>query len=296
MAYKTSRYGGGSGGRYGGGGFTLSFPPFTPVVKWLLGINTGIFLLFTLLGVVAQGTNGALLDWFALRPSDVLHGLVWQVVTYSFFHLGFWHWFGNMLALWMFGSAIESTWGSRRFLELFGVGVVGAALFSIAISYSGVLGNPNQPTVGASGGVYAVLIAFGMVLGENEIFLFPFPFRIKAKYFVAILIVLTVIFSLQEVGGVNHLAHLGGLLVGYLYVKFAPTKGLGFASSESYYGVRNRYYRWKRRRAARKFEVYMRKQNKPTNLGEYFDEYGNYKDPTMRPGDDKGDKDSPWVN
>lgn len=296
MAFRTNRSGRGYGSGYGGGGFTLSFPPFTPVVIWLLGINTGVFLLFALFGVVARDLVAESRTLLALTPSAVLHGYVWQLVTYSFLHIGFWHWFGNMLATWMFGSAIESTWGSRRFMELYGVGVIGAALFSIAVSYSGVLGNPSQPTVGASGGVYAILIAFGMVLGENEIFLFPFPFRIKAKYFVAILIVLTVFFSLQEAGGVNHLAHLGGLLFGYLYVKFAPAKGLGFAGTEGYYGVRNRYYRWKRRRAARKFEVYMRKQNKPTNLSDYFDEYGNYKDPTMRPRDDKGDKNSPWVN
>ena len=77
---------------------------------------------------------------------------------------------------------------------------IGAALFSVIISYSGVLGGPRIATIGASGGVYAILIAFGMVLGENEIMLIPFPFMIKAKYFIAILIVLTLVFSLQDTG------------------------------------------------------------------------------------------------
>jgi membrane associated rhomboid family serine protease len=296
MAYKTSRYGGGGGGM-GGGGFTLSFPPFTPMVKWLLGINTAIFLLFVLPGI-GRGLFERALEWFALWPAAVIHGWIWQLVTYSFLHQQLGHWFFNMLALWMFGSAIEGMWGSRRFLELYLVGVVGAALFSVVISFSGVLGNPNSPTIGASGGIYAILIAFGIVLGDNEIFLFPFPFRIKAKYFVAVLIVLTIIFSLREAGGTNNLAHLGGLVFGFLYVKYAPTRGLQTSASEGYFGVRNRYYRWKRRRAARKFEVYMRKQNKPTNLSDYFDEYGNYKDPTMRPKEEKrdGKSDSGWVN
>jgi len=302
MAYQRSRYGGGGGyGNYGGGGggLTLSFPPFTPMVKWLLGINTAVFLLYVLSSAVGgRGLFAQMVALFGLVPLAVVQGWLWQLVTYSFLHLGFWHWFGNMLALWMFGSSMEGAWGGRRFLELFFVGVVGAALFSVIISFSGVLGSPTAPTVGASGGVYAILIAFGTVFSENEIFMFPFPFRIKAKYFVAILIVLTVVFSLQEANGTNHLAHLGGLLFGYAYVKFAPTRGLRTSASEGLFGLRNRYYRWKRRRAARKFEVYMRKQNKPTNLSEYFDEYGNYKDPSMRPKEEKNDRksDSGWVN
>src|SRR5512140_1766791 len=119
---RTSNYGGGG---YGEGGRTLSLPPFTPMVTWLLGINTGIYLLMALLGVVAPGLNSVILHIFWLRPVDVVHGAIWQLVSYSFFHLGFMHWFGNMLGIWMFGSAIEGMWRSRRFLELFGVGVLG---------------------------------------------------------------------------------------------------------------------------------------------------------------------------
>jgi membrane associated rhomboid family serine protease len=300
MAIRSTRGFGGGGYGGGGGGFSLSFPPFTRMVLWLISINTGLFLLKVLTEFVRPDLWKQMELWVALFPVMVVHGYVYQVVTYAFLHVGFGHWFWNMLALWMFGSAIETTWGSRRFLELYFVGVIGAALFSVAVAYSGVLGKPGQGTEGASGGIYAILIAFGMVLGDNEIFLFPFPFRIKAKYFVAILIVLTVVFSLQEAGGTNNIAHLGGLVFGYLYVKFSGPRGIGFSASESAFGLRNRYYKWKRRRAARKFEVYMRKQNKPTNLSEYFDEYGNYKDPTMRPRDDKKDRgsssDSGWVN
>ncbi len=273
---------------------TLSLPPFTPAVTWLLGINTAVFLLFALLGVVSRGATAGIIDLFALRPTDVAHGYVWQLVTYSFLHLGFMHWFGNMLGIWMFGSAIEGMWRSRRFLELFGAGVIGGALFSVVISYSGVLGGPNVSTVGASGGVYAILIAFGMLLGENEIMLIPFPFRIKAKYFVAILIVLAIVFSLQDTGSTNNLAHLGGLLFGYLYVKFSPRGGLQIAGTEGYYGLINGYHKWKRRRAARKFEVYMRQHKRE----DYFDEYGNYKGPEEEKPPSKGDGDSGgrWVN
>src|SRR5579864_8796698 len=176
---------------------TLSLPPFTKAVTWLLGINTGVFLLMELLGVARIPVVGYVFDYWALRPVDVIHhGYIWQILTYSVLHAGFMHWFGNMLGLWMFGAAIESAWGTRRFLELYLIGVVGAAITTIAVSYSHLLGSPNQPTVGASGGVFAILIAFGVLFGDNEIMMIPFPFLIKAKYFVGILIVVTLAFAM----------------------------------------------------------------------------------------------------
>jgi len=222
------------------------------------------------------------------------HFKIWELVTYSFIHENFGHWFWNMLALWMFGSTFETSWGSRRFLELFFTGVVGAALTTIVLSFAHVLGNPNQSTVGASGGIFAILMAYGIVFGDNEIILIPFPFLIRAKYFVLILIVVTVAFAINGPSGTAYLAHLGGLLFGYLYVKYAPTKRAykSVSVSEWYYGLRNGYYRWKRRRAARKFEVYMREQH---DRDVKFDDLGNYVPPEDREKKNGGSK-SGWVN
>lgn len=271
---------------------TLSLPPFTRAVIWLLAANTAVFLLLELFSVGLPDIVRWVFDTLSLRPEQVvLHGWIWQLVTYSFIHAGFWHWFGNMIGIWMFGSAFEASWGTRRFLELFSFGVIGAALTTIALSYTHVLGNPNIPTVGASGGVFAILIAFGMVFGENDILLIPFPVAIKAKYFVAILIVVTLAFAIQGGGNVAYVAHLGGLFFGYIYVKFVPRRGLPQVGlTERYYGLRNHYYRWKRRRAARKFEVYMRKHNRTVE----FDEQGNY----IPPEEEKknGGSKSGWVN
>ena len=278
--------------RRSGREMTLSFPPFTTAVIWLLSINTAIFL-----GLTAFGSR-ATINWvfsnIGLVPSNaVLHLYIWQIVTYSFIHVGFWHWFGNMLGIWMFGSTFESSWGTRRFLELFSTGVIGAGLTTIILSFAHILSDPSIPTVGASGGVFAILMAFGLVFGENEIILFPFPFLIKAKYFVLILIVVTVVFAIQGGGTTAYLAHLGGLFFGYLYVKFAPTRGMfaGFSLSEWYYGMHNSYYRWKRRRAARKFEVYMRQHDRQVK----FDERGNYIPPEENEKKNGGSK-SGWVN
>jgi membrane associated rhomboid family serine protease len=279
--------------RRSGESMTLSLPPFTRAVTWLLAINTGVFLLMELLGLARLTTAVEFIfDHFELLPNAVIHGELWQIVTYSFLHIGFMHWFGNMIGLWMFGSAFEGSWGTRRFVELYFVGVVGAAITTIALSYTHVLGSPFIPTVGASGGVFAILIAFGMVFGENEIMLIPFPFLIKAKYFVAILIVVTLALAMAGGGNVAYVAHLGGLFFGYLYVKRGPRKGVNLGLAERYYSVHNAYYRWKRRRAARKFEVYMRKHDRDV----HFDEHGNYIPPEDDTHKGNGGSKSGWVN
>jgi membrane associated rhomboid family serine protease len=282
----------------------LSFPPFTKAIIWLLALNTGVYLLLALLGPTMPSVSLWIFGYLpqgipshlGLQPSQVVfHGWIWQLVTYAFIHAGFWHWFGNMIGLWMFGSAFESAWGTRRFLELYSYGVIGAALTTIALSFTHALGSPVTTTVGASGGIMAILMAYGIVFGENEIMMIPFPFLIKAKYFVAILIVITIAYTISGGGEIAYLAHMGGLLFGYIYVKWVygssrsiANKGLGL--SETYYGLRNSYYRWKRRRAARKFEVYMRKHDRTVQ----FDEHGNY----IPPDDDKknGGSKSGWVN
>ena len=273
---------------------TLSLPPFTKAVTWLLGINTGIFLLMELFGLAGfSGLARFVLYNAWLMPEDVVrHGELWQIITYSFLHQGFWHWFGNMIGLWMFGSAIESAWGTRRFLELYFIGVVGAAVTTIALSYARILGRPDVPTIGASGGVFAILIAFGILFAESEIMMIPFPFLIKAKYFVGILIVITLALAMTGGGNVAYVAHLGGLLFGYLYVRrgIKPVMKLGVA--EQFYSLKNSYYRWKRRRAARKFEVYMRQHDRQVN----FDEHGNYIPPEDDTRKGNGGSKSGWVN
>src|SRR5579871_4322 len=274
---------------------TLSLPPFTKAVTWLIGINTAVYLLKLVLELFGLHARTFAYDDLSLIPLQVVgHGWIWQLMTYSFIHFEFWHWFGNMIGLWMFGSAVENAWGSRRFLELYFIGVVGAALTTIALSYPHILGNPASHTVGASGGVFAILIAFGIMFSESEIMMIPFPFMIKAKYFVGILIVVTLAFAMGGGGNVAYVAHLGGLLFGWLYVRRGPKPALVNANvSERYYGLRNSFYRWKRRRAAKKFEVYMQKTE---NRQVHFDEHGNYIPPDDDPRKGNGGGKSGWVN
>ena len=101
---------------------TLSFPPFTQAVIWLLGINTAVFLGLSAFGSPLVSRLGGSSISGSCSELTVFHFAIWQIVTYSFIHFGFWHWFGNMLGLWMFGASFESSWGMRRFLELFFAG------------------------------------------------------------------------------------------------------------------------------------------------------------------------------
>ena len=275
---------------------TLSFPPFTRWVKRLILICAAVFLVQrVMLALVSRDLERAVEVYLGLVPALVVHyGFVWQLFTYSFLHGNLSHILVNMLTLWMFGSQEEQDWGSKKFLEFYFFCVAGAGLIAIAISYLPLPGaSPIVPIIGASGGIYGLLIAFGMLYGDREVLLFPFPFSIRAKYLVAIIIFIVVVATFQpSQSGVANSAHLGGLLFGFLYIKFVPRSGLLFGLSERYFSMRNDYYRWKRRRAAKKFEVYMR-QHHDRNV--QFDEHGNY----IPPEDDRktnGGSKSGWVN
>jgi membrane associated rhomboid family serine protease len=277
--------------------FSLSLPPFTNAVKWLVISNAVVFLLITLLKVVNYELSSIASGFLELVPQLVMRGYIWQLVTYSFIHIGLFHILFNMLALWMFGAQLESDWGSKKFTEFYFFCVIGAALTTIAVAYTGVGGvSPAAATAGASGGVLGILMAFGIIYANQEIMLFPIPISIKAKYFIAAIAFIELISAInaadprQRGDSVAYVAHLGGLLFGFLYVKFAPRRGLGYGLSEQYFGARNGYYRWKRRRAARKFEVYMKQHDRTVK----FDEHGNY----VPPNDDKknGGSKSGWVN
>ena len=286
------------------GSMGLSFPPFTPAVKQLLIANCAIFLLFALFNAIDSTAlmAGWLYAHLGLEGYAVVHGEVWQLVTYAFLHFGLLHLLFNMLALWMFGAQLEQDWGYDLFMQFYFFCVVGAALVTVLISFTGILGvSPRTLTVGASGGIYGLLLAFGILHGESEVMLFPLPFLIKAKYFVIGIIGLALYGALSSAHvpgqSVAYMAHLGGLLFGYVFLKFVPRRGFGYATSEQYYGLRNSYYRWKRRRAARKFEVYMRKHDSGGyKHDDYFDEDGNLKDPSATGGKKNGEGRSGWVN
>lgn len=252
---------------------SLSFPRFQGFTRAIVLLCTALYIVVQILKWIFPPAALAITDTFWLLPSDVMHGSIWQVATYALLHGTVSHILFNMLSLWFIGSYLETAIGTRKIAELFWVSVIGAGVCTVAFSYSRVLGaNPEVPTIGASGGIFGLLIAFAMLFGEQEFILFPLPFRMKAKWLAGIYILIA-LFSLLSGGGghIAYIAHLGGALFGWAYMKLAPRRGYVAGGSERYYAARNHYYRWKRKRAQRKFEVYMSKHDdhprKPGSFG-----------------------------
>lgn len=195
------------------------FSVFPPAVKHLLIINVICFVALS-----TSGIGKALFQYGALWPLGSGLFRPWQLVTYMFLHGGFMHIFFNLFALWMFGQSIENYWGTKRFTYFYFLTGIGAALLHMAI------GGGGGPTIGASGAVYGILLAFGMMFPNREIMLLFPPIPMKAKYFVAIFGAIELISGISRTNsGVAHFAHLGGMLVGYILIKYWGIK------AEEYY-------------------------------------------------------------
>jgi membrane associated rhomboid family serine protease len=218
---------------------------FPPGVKWLLIINTVVFLLLYLAGL--QRHASVLLALSA--EAAVRNFMVWQVFSYMFVHFGLWHLLFNMLALWMFGAPIEQQWGTRRFLKFYFLCGVVAGLCVLAANI--LVGDWGTPTLGASGAVFGLLVAFGVLFPETIILMF-FLFPMKAKYAVMIYVAVELITTFGPNTGVSTVAHLGGAAFAYLYLK-------GRIPVWRMPDLRARYNQWKLQRAKKKFQVYMRK-------------------------------------
>lgn len=267
----------------------LSFPPFAGVVRQIILITVALFFLLMLFRWVAPAAGAEIFILGALTPTAVTHGAIWQLVTYSFMSGGVLQIAFDMLSLWFIGAYLESSYGSRWFTEIYFISVVGAALTTIGISYTGIFHmTPLATTYGAQGGIFGLLAAWAVLMGDQKFFMFPLPIAIRAKYLVAVYILIALAMVVSGPSGFMYIAYLGGALFGYIYVKFAPRRGYAVAASQRAYSFRNWYYRWKRRRTARKFQVYMRKHNRNVQ----FDGQGRYVDP-----DEKSDpNDRRWMN
>ena len=225
------------GGRGGIGGFTF----FPPVIKFLLISNVAIFFLSSLFSEMTIGgmsVTGLLYKYFALWPIGTAPSpsapmfLPWQLISYMFMHADLSHVLFNMLALWMFGMELEQVWGSKKFSIYYTVCGLGGGIAHLIISP--LLGDTSWvPMVGASGAIFGLLIAFGLLFPDRPIYLYFF-IPIRAKFFVAGYMALEFYFLYSGSGGnISHLAHLGGAVVGIVYMLIsvgAPTILANFRS------------------------------------------------------------------
>lgn len=211
------------------------------VTKNLLIINVLAYLVGMLFGIHSGGFNDLFGLHFFLAPDFG----VYQLVTYMFMHASLSHLFFNMFALWMFGCIVERTWGARKFLFYYMACGIGAGLlqemaqfvqfymlaaenihgFSVSqimtVAKASAVGINLWTTVGASGAIYGILLAFGMLYPEERMFIFPLPVPIKAKFFVVGYAAIELFMAFSTSGdGVAHLAHLGGMLFGFLLIRY----------------------------------------------------------------------------
>jgi membrane associated rhomboid family serine protease len=201
-------------------------PALPPVTRTLILINVLAFLAQLVLGnwLVA---NFAL--WPISRAGDFgLSGVgrfqLWQLVTYAFLHGGLFHLLFNMLALFMFGSEIERVWGERRYLVYYLACVVGAAAAQVLVTSAHA--GPPYPTVGASGGVFGLLLAFAMMFPRRIIILIFPPIPMPAWLFVTVFGALELVFGVTGTqAGVAHFAHLGGMAAGFVLIQYWRGRG-----------------------------------------------------------------------
>jgi len=185
-----------------------------PVTQALLIVNVIVYLL--------QQMNGSPVDqWFALWPPGGFESRfqVWQLLTYSFLHASTMHILFNMLGLYTFGADLERLFGSRFFALYYLASVLSAGVLHLVIT--SWMGGPQVPTVGASGGVYGLLLAYGLYFPHRQLMLLIPPIPMKARTFVIVFAVVELFFGVTGTAkGVAHFAHLGGMLGGFLMLQY----------------------------------------------------------------------------
>jgi membrane associated rhomboid family serine protease len=229
----------------------------TPGVQLLLIANFAVYFLQLFIHYFRGAIPEHMFEmWFGLVPSGVIPGLrIWQPFTYLFLHSAdsVWHILVNMLMLWMFGRELELVWGRNRFLRYYFLTGVGAGLLNVIVRTVPTLwGRPPHdiPTIGASGAIFGIMIACAILFPDRRVYLFPIPIALRLRTVVAIMAALTFLgtFGLGD-DKVSHLCHLGGMLIGYLYLR-----------RDSYlYRLRNEVSDWKYQRNRKKFDVYINK-------------------------------------
>lgn len=206
---------------------SIMLPSFTPMVKRIIIVNTAIWVVAVLILQNFVLKEPFFYVWFGFTPYKVITEFaIWQIFSYMFLHgPGVSHILFNMLVVWLFGHELEKAWGSREFLKYYLICGVGAVVVYLPLSIYFMLTNQleslSQPVIGASGATFGLLLAYGYLYGERIVhFMMIFP--LKAKWFVTIIGAIQLVNLMNTgLGGEEaHLAHLGGLLVGYIYLRW----------------------------------------------------------------------------
>ncbi len=272
------------------GPITVSLPPFRGVTRRIILIAVAAFFGLLLLGLFQREGAGLSASLFSLSPATS-YKLIWQLVTYPFVNGAIGSLLFASISVWFFGSALEDELGSRWMGEFFLATTLGGGVLATlcALTLGGLL---NLSPFSIAGGLWpfslALLTVFAVLHADQELN-FNFILRVKAKYIAIIYLLVYLAVALASHQRFDAVLVLANALAGWMFLRFAPRRGLQFGANEAVYGWKNAWIRARRRRAARKFSVYMQKQGRDVR----FDDSGRYVDPDGKPRDPN---DRRWMN
>lgn len=267
----------------------MGFPPFRGAVRQIILASVAIYLVILLSAAFAPSVAQVILTLGVLDPAHIRQGWLWQLVTYPFTYVDPLQFALSLLGIYFLGGAVEDRIGSGRFYGLFCGSVILSGLAGFVLSLTGVVAQGTA--MGSGAAANAILMVFYMLFRGAPIMLFPIPIQIPVKWIVIFTAAIETAYLLLSHFALFYFVLLLGLGAGYVWYSVFLTRKPAVGLSEKYFSIRNSYYRWKRRRAARKFEVYMRDHDRTVK----FDEHGNYIPPEDLDKRNGGSK-SGWVN
>ena len=264
--------------------YEMGLPSFRGAVRQIIIATTAIYVVLLLLHGFSPAVLALIQGVGMLHPEAIRLGWIWQFATYGFIHEDPLNFVLAMVGVYFLGGPVEDRIGAARFYGLYIGSLVLAGIAGVVVAFLGVA--PGF-AFGAGAAANAILMVFYMQNRGAPIMIFPLPIQIPVSYVVIFTAAIETAYLFYYRFFLFYWVLLFGLAAGYVWYMGFLRRGTTVGVSERIYGLRNAYYRWKRRRAAKKFQVYMRKHDRNV----YFDEYGNYKPP-----DDKRDDRGGWVN
>lgn len=269
---------------------TVALPPFRGVTRRIILLSVGMFFAVLIMRLLSTETGGTIAALLSFEPA-LAYKLVWQLVSYPFINVSILGLLFAALSVWFFGSSLEDELGSRWMAELFFATTIGGALIAGILTLTLTRAVPGLSPYEATSGLWpfslALLVVFARLHADQELN-FNFILRVKAKYIAAIYLLVYFAILLSQGHRFEALMVLTNVLCGWLFLAFAPRRGIRFGINERMYGLRNAWVRAKRRRAAKKFSVYMQKQGREV----HFDSSGRYVDPESK----RDPNDRRWMN
>jgi membrane associated rhomboid family serine protease len=273
----------------------MGLPPFRGAVRQIILASGSIYVTTLLLLSFAPARGAALVGLAMLNPIAIHHGWLWQFVTYAFIYVDPINFLLSLMGIYFLGWSVEERIGPARFYALFFGSTILSGIAGFALSLAGPVLHSASFAQGAAFGcgaaANAILMVFYLFNRTAPIMLFPIPIQIPVKWIVMGIAGIETAYLLLHGFDLADFVVLLGLGAGFVWYSLFLTRKTTLGLSEKYFSLRNSYYRWKRRRAARKFEVYMRGHDRTVT----FDEHGNYIPPEDNDKKNGGGK-SGWVN